>query len=309
VLKLIPCYLFPKRCGVMNSVSDPVNLVCANQETVSDSLPSVVVDGLRLHAVTERACIRHIVTSSQAGRGGTVVTANLDHLRRYQRDLEFRHLVDQADLIVADGMPLIWASRLQGTALPERVTGSSLISTLTAAAAEAGLSVFLLGGDPGTAELAASLLRERHPNLRIAGTLCPRLPGPITSETCAALAEQLQQCQPDLVFVALGSPKTERLIAPLCLLLPHAWWLGVGISFSFVCGRVARAPVWMQNSGLEWLHRLWQEPHRLARRYLIDGLSFGVGLLLRAACRRFRRGGSLDSRRELASAEIGKVEA
>src|SRR5439155_13373333 len=117
----------------------------------------------------------HILSELDAGRGGMVVTPNLDHLRRYTRDLSFGALIAEADLVVPDGMPLIWASRLQGTPLPQRVAGSDLISSLSAAAATRKRSIYLLGGSPGTADAAAKVLQAANPDLKIAGTLCPQI--------------------------------------------------------------------------------------------------------------------------------------
>src|SRR4051812_36760160 len=111
-----------------------------------ERLPTIRLHGVDIHAITEKQCIDLILEELDAGRGGVVVTPNLDHLRRCSRDMSFTALVAEADLVVADGMPLIWASRLQGTPLPQRVAGSDLISTLSAAAAGRGRSVFLLGG-------------------------------------------------------------------------------------------------------------------------------------------------------------------
>lgn len=258
------------------------------QARVSTELPVVELGGLRLHALTERACVSHIIAELQQGKGGWVVTPNLDHLRRFQRDLDFQGLVAQATLVTADGMPLIWMSRVQGTPLPERVAGSSLIDTLSQAAAKEGKSIFLMGGDPGTAEEAGAILCRRYPGLRLAGTSCPRV-GPVLDEaTRQSLVTELTAARPDIVFVGLGSPKQERLIAGLRDCLPAAWWLGVGVSFSFVCNRVRRAPLWMQKLGLEWVHRLWQEPGRLARRYLVDGLPFAAIMFARCSWRRLR---------------------
>src|SRR5579864_7482133 len=127
------------------------------------TLPVIELNGVKLHAVTEAQVIDHILAEMDAGRGGVVVTPNLDHLRRYCHDLSFGALVAEADLIVADGMPLVWASRLQGTPLPERVPGSNLISSLTASAGRQARSVFLLGGDPGTAAEAAIALKQKYP--------------------------------------------------------------------------------------------------------------------------------------------------
>lgn len=246
-------------------------------------LPTVSLRGLRLHAITESTCVSHIISALDERRGGTVVTPNLDHLRRYGQDLNFGALVSEADLVVADGMPLVWASRLQGTPLPERVAGSNLISSLSEQAAKSARSIFLLGGAPGTAEAAAVVLSRRYPGLKIAGTCCPPPGFEEDPAHMADLIQSLSSAQPDIVFVALGSPKQEMLIARLRHVVPHAWWLGVGISFSFLCGHVSRAPRWMQKSGLEWAHRLGSEPRRLFKRYLMLGVPYACWLLSRSA--------------------------
>ena len=248
----------------------------------AERLPTVSIRGLRFHALTEAQVIEHVLRELSAGRGGWVITPNIDHLRRVCNDPALRPLYERADLVVADGMPLIWVSRLLGTPLPERVAGSTLLSTLSAAAADAHRSVFLLGGDEGTAEASAQLLRERYPNLKIAGVCCPPAGFEKDAAKLEALTSDLIKADPDIIYVALGSPKQEWLIDALMQRLPRAWWLGIGISFSLLCGRVRRAPRWMQHTGLEWLHRLFQEPKRLARRYLMHGLPFALGLLAKA---------------------------
>lgn len=247
--------------------------------------------GVELDALTEAQCVEHVITELGAGRGGWIVTPNLDHLRRLVQEEEFARLCAGASLKVADGMPLVWASRLARRPLPERVAGSNLIHSLTRAAARAGKRVYFLGGDPGTAEAAAQVLRERDPALCVCGTSCPAPGFERDLERMRVLAEELRCAAPDIVYVALGSPKQERLIEALRPVLPRAWWLGIGISFSFVCGEVRRAPRWLQRIGLEWLHRLAQEPRRLARRYLVRGLPFAARLLCVSAWRGLRGGG------------------
>ena len=242
-------------------------------------LPTVNLRGVHINAITEEHSVRHITSELAAGRGGMVVTPNLDHLHRCLHDVQFAALVSEAEMIVADGMPLVWASRLQGTPLPERVAGSNLISSLSRAAAEAGHRVYLLGGAPGTAEGAARVLQAKFPTLKIAGTICPPYGFENDPTMMAELIAAVSSARPDIVFVALGSPKQERLILKLRPLLPHAWWLGVGISFSFLSGDVRRAPVWMQKIGMEWIHRLVQEPRRLFRRYVVVGIPFAIELL------------------------------
>src|SRR4051794_6678270 len=243
----------------------------------------VELAGVGVHAINEADTVRLILDELEAGRGGVVITPNLDHLRRCRTDPHFEALVAEAELVVADGMPLVWASRAQGTPLPERVAGSNLISSLSEGAARRSRSVFMLGGAPGTAEGTAKVLQARYPGLKIAGTYCPPLGFEQNKRVMGELRDVLTASGADIVYVALGSPKQERLIALLRTALPSAWWLGVGNSFSFLCGHVRRAPRWMQRAGLEWLHRLCQEPRRLFRRYIIVGVPFGMRLMWRSS--------------------------
>jgi N-acetylglucosaminyldiphosphoundecaprenol N-acetyl-beta-D-mannosaminyltransferase len=261
----------------------PSRVRLVSRDGRNERLPVVQVHGVTVHSVTEAGAVKYILDELAAGRGGTVVTPNLDHLRRCEKDMSFRALVAEADLVVADGMPLIWASKVQGTPLPERVAGSDLISSLSAAAAEHGRSIFLLGGDPGTAEAAAKVLQQRHPRLKVVGTLCPPYGFDKKDEEMRRIESALSAARPDIVFVALGSPKQEMLVERIRRVLPAAWWLGIGNSFSFLSGQVRRAPVWMQKHGLEWIHRLLQEPKRLFKRYIVFGVPFASRMFTRSA--------------------------
>ncbi|MAY74677.1 MAG: glycosyltransferase [Phycisphaerae bacterium] len=246
--------------------------------------------GMSLDAITETDAIRHVIREIAAGRGGFIVTANLDHLRRYQIDRTYRRLADEADLVVADGAPLIWASRVAGTPLPERVAGSDLIWSLSEAAAMAERSVYFMGGSPGAAEQASEVLLNRYQGFRVAGHECPPMGFEHDDVAMTELRARLTAAKPDIIYVALGSPKQELVIdalrSHLHAELPATWWIGVGISFSFVTGDVQRAPAVFQKLGLEWVHRLMQEPRRLARRYLVDGVPFALRLLAHAARQR-----------------------
>jgi exopolysaccharide biosynthesis WecB/TagA/CpsF family protein len=249
----------------------------------------VRIGGVAVHAITQRQCITRVFDELAAKRGGWVVTVNIDHLHRCARDAAYAELCAQAPLVVADGMPLIFASRIQGTPLPERIPGANLISSLTAAAAQQCRSIFLLGGAAGTAESAARVLRGRHPTLRVVGTLCPALCFEHDPHELARVIATVTDAAPDIVYVALGKPKQDQLIAQLAPTLPRTWFVGVGISFSFLSGDVRRAPLWMQRAGLEWLHRLRQEPARLAKRYLVDDIPSALRLLAGAVAARLRR--------------------
>ena len=253
-------------------------------------LPTVTLSNVRFHAVSEAKAVWYVLDELDEGRGGWVVTHNIDHLRRLARDQSFARMCQRASLAVADGAPVVWASRLQGTPLPERVTGSNLISSLSAGAAVRGRSIYLLGGEPGTAEAAKSVLQARHPTLHVAGTRCPPMGFEHDSKQLADITVHVTRVRPDIVFVGLGSPKQERLIEQLRAELPNAWWLGVGVSFSFLCSRVKRAPMWVQRVGLEWAHRLAQEPRRLSRRYLREGIPFAAYVLASAAWQGLRTG-------------------
>ncbi len=250
-------------------------------------LPVVRLLGCEVHALRAPQAVAHVVDAARRGEGGWVVTPNLDILRRLVNEPGFAELCSGATLRLADGMPLVWASRLQGNPLPERVAGSDLIWSLSEAAGTHALGVFLLGGNAGAADAAAAVLRARFPSIQIAGTHCPPLGFESDPGQRGMIDTALRAADPRIVYVALGSPKQEKLIAELRAQFPRAWFLGIGISFSFVSGEVARAPRWMQRVGLEWFHRLAQEPRRLFRRYLVQGLPFAVRLLVTSLAVRF----------------------
>lgn len=276
-------------------------------------LPRVWMRGFDFHAISERRCANLIARESMHGRGGRVVTPNLHILRLCCRDHEVADLVKCADLRAADGMPLVWASWLQRTPLPERVAGSSLIWSLSEKAAKRGLSVYFLGGNEGTAERAAKRLQDAYPDLQVAGHYCPPFGFDRDPEERMRMYQAVIDAEPDIVYVGLGCPKQERVMESLFRRMPEAWYLGVGYSFSFVAGESARAPRWMQRAGLEWLHRLSSEPRRLFKRYLIDGLPFFGHMAVRCAvkgmlptrCRRREESTYLKSRAQPAEGRRG----
>jgi N-acetylglucosaminyldiphosphoundecaprenol N-acetyl-beta-D-mannosaminyltransferase len=246
--------------------------------------------GLELAPLSEAETVEHVLTALDERRGGWICPVNLDVLRQVVDSGELRELVAVADLAVADGMPLLWASRLQRTPLPERIAGSSLVVSLSRELAGRARSVYLLGGgNEGTSALAAERLRDAYPGLRVAGTCCPPFGFERSPEEKQQVMSEVAAAEPDAVFVGLGFPKQDRLIAELRGELPHAWFVSCGGTFSFLAGEVRRAPPLLQRLGLEWVHRLAQEPTRLARRYLVEGLPFAARLAAFSGRRRLAR--------------------
>jgi N-acetylglucosaminyldiphosphoundecaprenol N-acetyl-beta-D-mannosaminyltransferase len=249
----------------------------------------VALRGVEFDCVVEADVVRYVLAELDAGRGGRISTPNVDILRRTTSDAEARHHVSSATVVVADGAPLIWASRLAGRPLPARVPGSDLIWNLSAALGKTGRSVYLLGGEPGTAEVAAAVLNNRFPTLVVSGFDSPPFGFDADPAALDEVCQRATEAKPDLVFVGLGFPKQERLIEQLRATLPSAWFMGCGAAIGFVAGVRQRAPGWMQRAGLEWLHRLISEPRRLVRRYLLHDLPFAVRLLMTSALDRTRR--------------------
>ena len=234
--------------------------------------------GIHIHSVTETEVVERIISDLGRGLGGWVVTPNLEHLRILSHQPNLLGIADDASLMIADGMPLVWASRLQGTPLPMRVAGSSLILSLTAAAAKAGCSVFFLGGSPGAAEAASTIFLRDHPGLKVAGTFCPPMGFEKDPAQLDCIKALVLSARPDIVYSCLGFPKQEWLIRELRDFLPTTWFLGLGGSLSMVSGELPRAPGWMQKMGLEWTYRLLLEPRRLFKRYIVHGLPFALRL-------------------------------
>lgn len=251
--------------------------------------PSVRIMGVDFAAMAEDEVVSAFVDGAGTGAGRWIVTANLDHLRRCATEPETRALIGEADLVVADGTPIVLASRIAGMPLPERVTGSSMIVPISRRAAETGATVYLLGGEPGVAERARVALEETAPGLIVVGTSCPPHGFENDPEQLASIERKLLAASPDIVLLALSFPKTDTLIRRLRPLMPRASYMGVGIALSFVAGDKRRAPVWMRAAGIEWLHRLMSEPGRLWRRYLLFGVPFAARLGASALLARMRR--------------------
>lgn len=231
----------------------------------------------------------YIVRCIKAGRGGVVLAANTDVLRICDEKPDVREHFQRADIVTPDGMPIMWASKLQGQPLTERLPTSNLIHTMTETAARSGVSVFFLGGNDGVAAAAAQHYAKLHPELRVAGSHCPPFGYEKSAEEMGKIRGSLQAAQPDVVYVGLGVPKQERLIDDLRDEFPKTWFMATGISFSYAAGELKQAPRWLQAMGMEWFFRMCQEPRRLFKRYILQDLPFLFPLLGSALRQRKRK--------------------
>ncbi|MGC5009316.1 WecB/TagA/CpsF family glycosyltransferase [Streptosporangium sp. DT93] len=239
----------------------------------------VRVGAVEVMALSEADLLDRVAAGWRRGEGGAIVTANVDIVRAATRTPALAALVARSEIVVADGMPVVWAARIAGLTLPGRVTGASLVHSLAGRAALENRSIYLLGGEPGVPEDAARVLTERHPGLRVAGTCSPSFGFDRTPRGLREVVVRVSAEKPDLVMVGLGFPKQERVIEALRAEWPHAWYLGCGAGIPMAAGRFRRAPVAFQRMGAEWLYRLALEPRRLARRYLRDDAPFALTLL------------------------------
>ncbi len=228
-------------------------------------LLGVEIDPLRMSEAVEQILAW---TRDRSGTCRYVVTPNVDHVVLLRHHIGLNAAYKHADLILADGTPVVWAARFLKRPLPEKVPGSDLVPALfDSVPAFEPRRVFLLGAGPGVAERAAERITERWPAVKIAGCYSP----PIGFEKDAAENEniltRIAQAAPDILIVGLGAPKQELWVHQNRARIQAAAALCVGATIDFLAGEKPRAPMWMRQSGLEWLHRVWSEPRRLALRY------------------------------------------
>jgi len=237
--------------------------------------------GVAVNNLTMAEAIAAIERLVELGRPSLIVTPNTQHIVLLQKPGDFRSAYRAAALVLADSVPLVRVSRLLGVPLKERVAGADVMPGLCRAAAEKRYRVFLLGAAPGVGEKAAAVLNARHPNLVVAGTFCPPWGFEADPGANAAAVRAVRAAAPDVLFVALGTPKGEVWAWKNLADLNVPATLCVGASFDFIAGVQKRAPRWVQQAGFEWAYRLAHDPRRLWRRYLIGNARFLV-LTLRA---------------------------
>ena len=232
----------------------------------------IAIDALRM---SEAVALLNGWMCEPSGECRYVVTPNVDHVVMLGERADLRAAYDEASLILADGMPVVLASRLLRAGVPERVSGADLVPALfNAADASSPRTVFLLGAAPGVADRAAANIEARWPAVRVVGTYSPPLGFEHNDAENAKILRLIADAAPDLLVLGLGAPKQELWIHHHSRDVNAAVALCVGATIDFLAGEKPRAPVWMQRSGLEWLHRLASEPRRLLRRYVRDAWIF-----------------------------------
>jgi N-acetylglucosaminyldiphosphoundecaprenol N-acetyl-beta-D-mannosaminyltransferase len=224
-------------------------------------LPSVTILGVRVHAVTVAQTLDWAAAAIRERAPRQVCTANPEFVMAAQSDREFLALLNTADLVIPDGVGLLWAARWLGAQLPERVAGSDLVGRIAARGGRLGWRVFLLGAAEGVAQRAGDVLAARCPGLVIAGAYS----GSPRPEDEAEIVTRVRSARPDVLFVAFGAPAQDKWIARNRQRLGVPVSMGVGGTFDFLAGVAQRAPDWVQGLGLEWLHRLVRQPWRAGR--------------------------------------------
>jgi len=217
--------------------------------------------GVHIDHVTMSDAVARVADMVREPKPHLVVTANSEMIMMANADPVLYEIIERADLVVPDGIGVVWASRLLRTPLPERVPGVELMEALLAEGARQQWRIFLLGSEPGIADRAAEVIRTKHPGVQIVGTHH----GFFKSEELGDLLVKIKAARPDILFVALGVPKQEKFAAAHLASLEVPVAMGVGGSFHIFAGTLRRAPAWMRRMGLEWFYRLLQQPSRIKR--------------------------------------------
>ncbi len=225
------------------------------------------VDNLTMDEAIER--IEQLILEKKPSY---VVTPNVDHIVKLEDDEEFQNVYKEADLILTDGMPLIWISNFKGIKIKEKLSGSDLFPKVCDLASKKGYKVFLLGAAEGVAAKAAENLKDKYDGLNVVGTYSPSYGFEKNKEEIEKIIEMINTVKPDVLAVGLGAPKQEKFLYNYKNRLNVPVSLAIGASIDFEAGNINRAPKWMQSSGLEWFYRLCKEPKRMFKRYIIDDM-------------------------------------
>jgi N-acetylglucosaminyldiphosphoundecaprenol N-acetyl-beta-D-mannosaminyltransferase len=234
--------------------------------------------GVRAHALDIASAKSLFHTAIKRHHKGYVCFASVHGVMEAQSDPSLMKIYEDAMVVAPDGMPLVWVGRMQGHTM-ERVAGPEMMLEIMGGDEFRGCTHFLCGGEPGMAEELRDKLVVRFPHLKICGVFTPPF-RPMKFDEERVLIEAVHRAQPDIIWVGLGAPKQEHFMARYLPLLDTTLMMGVGAAFLLHTGRISDSPRWIKRAGLQWAHRLAQEPTRLWRRYLLRNPSFIVRVAL-----------------------------
>lgn len=271
-------------------VASPLGYTANPPLSTPTPFPTATIDGIPVFDGSCEAAIKACVHLATTKAGGRVATANLDFLAIARRDARLRSLLRESSLVIADGMPVVWLAKLAGSQAMQRLAGVDLVRELASRPIEDGETrVAFYGSTPEVMSAAVGRLGELAPTMLAVAAITPPF-RPLEAEEASEYRAQITASRPHYVFVALGCPAQERLIAEWFAAAPQAVWVGIGGTLDFYAGKRKRAPRLAQAFGFEWLVRLAQEPRRLAGRYLVCDLPVLVRILPGALKLRFVRG-------------------
>lgn len=243
--------------------------------------------GVGVSALDLKDAVSSVTSFLQTGKKGYICVTGMHGIMEAQSDPEFREIQNNSLLTTPDGIPTVWIGRIDGHKQMKQVRGADFMLEVCEASARSGARHFLYGGKPGVAELLRDILTIRFPDLQIVGTYTPPF-RELTQQEEIELREQLRQSRADVLWCGISTPKQERFMARYIESLPVRLMIGVGAAFDLNAGLLKDSPLWIQRCGLQWLHRLFQEPRRLWKRYLLNIPRFlWLYLLQRAGVRSF----------------------
>jgi N-acetylglucosaminyldiphosphoundecaprenol N-acetyl-beta-D-mannosaminyltransferase len=256
-----------------SSISTGVQPMTASSPS-SEGIPSFVdVLGVNVSAVNMDTAVSLAEKWIDAGRPGYVCVTGVHGVMEAQSNPEFRRILNGATMNLPDGMPMTWVGRLRGFRQMDRVFGPDFMTAVCGVSAERGFRNFFYGGQPGVVGLLSEKLQTRFPGLQVVGTHTPPFRSLTAQEECELVA-QVQQAKPHILWVGLSTPKQERFMAQIAKRLQVPLLVGVGAAFDYHTGRLRDCSPWVKRAGLQWLHRLAQEPRRLWKRYLLNNPAF-----------------------------------
>jgi N-acetylglucosaminyldiphosphoundecaprenol N-acetyl-beta-D-mannosaminyltransferase len=279
-----------------------------NEEDFTPALPAcpaIDVLGIRVDVMNMEQVLSRIGALLARREKGYLSAITVHGVMLARRDAEFAAAFADAAIAIPDGTPIAWAGRLQGHPRMQYVTGPDLMREVFLRKEFAGYTHFFYGGDVGVAEDLAAHFRKLAPWARIVGTFTPPF-RPLTKIEERGLIAQIKQCKPDMIWVGLGTPKQDKFMRRFLPKLDATLMFGVGAAFDFHTGRIRDCSRWIKNAGMQWLHRLLQDPKRLWWRYMRDNPAFLLGLMLQLARRTLsrRRFGESDKRTRKKKSEV-----